>query len=149
MQDLMLRFPHLPEQIFQKLDSESLSKSREVARYWQNIIDGKNYPWLHLVNIPTILNKKDSYLHLAAKSGQIKAFETALNEKSGKKNTKNKLGKTPFHLACDKGHSNVVKILMKNPSALSIDFNVVFSLICVYYHTHPTFLTIFHIKIYK
>ena len=49
----MLRFPHLPEQIFQKMDSESLFKSREVARYWQNIIDGKNYPWLRIVNIPS------------------------------------------------------------------------------------------------
>ena len=53
VEDLMLRFPHLPEQIFQKLDNKNLFKCREVAKSWQNLIDGRNYPWLRIVNIPT------------------------------------------------------------------------------------------------
>ena len=58
IQDLMVRFPHLPEKIFQKLDCEGLFKCRKVARSWLNIIDERNYPWLRIVNIPTILKKR-------------------------------------------------------------------------------------------
>ena len=130
IQDMLLRFPHLPEKIFQKLDIESLFKSREVARSWQNVIDGRNYKWLRIVNIPTILQSLNSYFHLAAETGQIQAFKTALHEEEGKY-IKNELGKRwakrSLHLAylqaCDKGHSNVVKILIENSSALSIDLN--------------------------
>jgi hypothetical protein len=55
MDNLMLKFPHLQEQIFQKLNDESLFKSREVGRSWNYLINERNYPWLRVVNIPTIL----------------------------------------------------------------------------------------------
>ena len=76
----MLKFPHLPEKIFQKLDIKSLSKCREVSRSWVNIIDERNYSWLRVVNIPTILNRGNTYLHLAAAAGQIEALKIALND---------------------------------------------------------------------
>ena len=84
----MLRFPHLPEQIFKVLDKENLFKCREVARSWQKIIDGRNYPWLRIVNIPTILQSGNTYLHLAAKTGQIQAFETVFNKEWNEKTSK-------------------------------------------------------------
>ena len=80
MQDLMVRIPHLSEQIFQKLNHKSLFKCREAARSWQNIIDGRNYPWLRIVTIPTMSKERHSYLHLAAESGQIEVFKTALKQ---------------------------------------------------------------------
>ena len=55
MENLIFKFPHLPEKILQKLENKSLFKSREVARSWQNTIDERNYPWLSIVNIPTSL----------------------------------------------------------------------------------------------
>ena len=42
MEVLIQRFPHLPEQIFQKLDNKSLVRSREVKISWQNLIDERN-----------------------------------------------------------------------------------------------------------
>ena len=80
IEELMLKFPHLPEMLFQKLDNKSLFKCREVARSWQSIIDRRNYPWLRIVNIPTILKGRNTYLHLAAGSGQINIFKTVLDE---------------------------------------------------------------------
>ena len=55
IQDVTIKFPHLPEKILKKLNNESLFKSREVARSWKYFINGRNYPWLCVVNIPTIL----------------------------------------------------------------------------------------------
>ena len=109
----MLRFPHLPEQIFQKLNNESLFKCREVSSSWQNTIDGRNYPWLHIVNIPTILDSRNVYLHLATKTGQIQAFLTAYSEEQDK-NIINDYGETSFHLACKNGHLKIVQLLLKN-----------------------------------
>ena len=76
---VMLRFPHLAEQILQKLDNQGLAKSRKVVQAWQKFIDERDYPWLRIVNIPTVLAKRKTYLHLAAEHGQIDAFEMILN----------------------------------------------------------------------
>ena len=114
MEVLMLRVPHLPEQILQKLDDESLSKSREVARPWQNLIDGRYYTWLRIVEIPTILQDGNTYLHLAAETGQIEEFKIAFNEEEDK-NVKNDNGETPFHLACAYGCSEIVQYILKTP----------------------------------
>ena len=119
-EELMLKFPHLPEKIFQKLNVQSLFKSREVARSWQNIIDGRNYPWLHIVNIPSILRTRISYLHLSAATGQIEVFETAFNQAEDK-NTKNMNEETVFHLACINGHSKIVQLILKN---IDMEINV-------------------------
>ena len=122
----MLRFPHLPEQIFQKLDTPSLFKCREVVRSWKNLIDGRNYPWLRVVNIPTILKKMNTYLHLAAETGQIEAFQIAFNSikqppGNNEKNINimNECDETSFHLACKKGRSMIVQFIIKK-----IDVNV-------------------------
>ena len=39
MEEIILRFPHLAEKIFQKLTNEGLARSREVERLWQKFID--------------------------------------------------------------------------------------------------------------
>ena len=120
MEALKIRFPHLLEQIFQKLDNENLFKSRKVARSWENMICGRNYPWLRTVNIPTILQKRNTYLHLAAETGQIEAFKTAFNDKKDK-DIKNRNGETSFHLACKNGRFVIVQLLLKNTD---LEFNV-------------------------
>ena len=55
MEEIFQRFSHLAEQIFQNLKNEGLAKCREGGRFWQNFIDERNYPWIRIVNIPTIL----------------------------------------------------------------------------------------------
>ena len=134
IQDLILKFPHLPEQIFQKLDNESLSKSREVSKFWKNVIDGKNCSWLRIVNIPTILNNGNTYLHLGAKTGQIEAYKNALAGEEDKY-IRNEFNETSFLLACKNGRFQIVqlacqsgksdenKILMENTCSFNIGLN--------------------------
>ena len=57
MEYLIERFPHIAEQIFEQLDNKSLSKCREVNKVWKNFIDERNYPWIRIVKIPTVLTK--------------------------------------------------------------------------------------------
>ena len=123
MDTLMLRCPHLFERTFRKLNSESLFKSREVARSWKYFINERNYSWLCVVNIPTILKNSNTYLHLAAETGQIDAFKTALIEEVDK-NIRNCYRETSFHLASGNGHSKIVELLLFK-SSLNIDLNAV------------------------
>ena len=118
----MLRFPHLAKQILQKLDDEGMAKIREVEHLWQKFIDERDYSWLRIVNIPTVLANGNTYLHLAAEHGQIDAFKVILDEDDNK-DPKTDRGETPFLLACWKGRMNIASILMKKSGELKIDLN--------------------------
>ena len=63
----------------------------------------------------------NSYLHLAAETGQIEAFKTAFSREDDK-DIKNRCGKTSFHLACKNGHLNIVEYLLENTN-LNVDIN--------------------------
>ena len=101
-----------------------LAKSREVERLWQKFIDEKNYLWLRIVNIPTILQEGNSYMHLAAGYGPgMDMFEMILSEEDNK-NPKNRIGETPFHVACKKGRMNIAIILINKSNELAIDLYI-------------------------
>ena len=120
MNEIILRFPHLMEQIIQKLDNEGLAKSKEVARSLRTFIDLKMYPWLCIVKIPTILSSRNTYLHLAAKHGQIDTFKVILDRETDK-DLLNDSGFTPFLVTCLSGHVNIAKMLIKKSYELKID----------------------------
>ena len=122
MKIVILRFPHLAEKIFQKLDNEGLAKSREVKQVWQTFIDQRDYSWLRIVNIPNVLPKGNTFCHLAAKHGQIDVFEMLLNEDDNI-DQKNDWDETPFIIACSKGHLNIVAMLLKKSDGLKINLN--------------------------
>ena len=75
MENFILRFPHIAQQIFEKLGNKSLTKCREVGKLWQTFIDENSLPWIRIIKIPSILTKGNTYLHLASKSGQIRIFD--------------------------------------------------------------------------
>ena len=61
-------FPHIIEQIFQKLNEESIGSCRKVNKSWQIVIDNQNILWVKLV-------KKIGYnkaLIVACKKGHTK-----------------------------------------------------------------------------
>lgn len=121
MKDLILRFPHLMEEILQKLDNKSLVKSREVAKIWQEFIDETKYPWVRIVKIPTIREDlPHTYLHLAAKHSQIDVFEEILDGEADK-NLVDCEGYTPFLIACLYGQIRIAEVLMTKSVELKID----------------------------
>ena len=116
MEQIILRFPHLAQQIFQILNNQGLSKCREGDRLWRTFIDKRNYPWIRIVNIPTILQLGKTYLHLAVRNGQIDMVETImknLGELAIDLNAKDLLGSTAFHLTCVFGKVKIAEIFVK------------------------------------
>ena len=63
MEEIILRFPHLGESIFEQLDNESLAKSREVCDFWKNFVEGQTFYNLRLMRlIKSLTNCSDESL---------------------------------------------------------------------------------------
>ena len=146
MEEMILRFSHLAEKIFQNLNDEGLAKCRESGSLWQTFIDERNYPWVRIVNIPTILQNGRTYLHLAVRNGQIDMVEKImmnsvefgidLNAKDSR------LGLTAFHHTCSLGKVKIAELFIDKYLALNIDLNskcnigeTSFFFACVFGHT--------------
>ena len=127
MEEIFQRFSHLAEQIFQNLKNEGLAKCREGGRFWQNFIDERNYPWIRIVNIPTILPHGWTYLHLAVRNGQIDMVEKIMKnsvEFGIDLNAKDSdLGLTAFHHACALGKVSIAELFILNHVQLNIELN--------------------------
>ena len=116
-------FSHITEQIFEQLDKKTVTKCREVSKSWQEFIDQKNFSWIRVINIPTILKNEDKYMHLAAKVGQIELFNNIF-ESEEIKDPANIAGITPFHIASSCGHLKLVEILIAKSATKIIDIGV-------------------------
>ena len=71
MEVFIQRFHHIASQIFNHLDKKSIRNCRQVAKLWKNCIDDKKLSWIHMVNIPYILENGETYLHVALERGQF------------------------------------------------------------------------------
>ena len=142
MEEVLLRFPHLAESVFEELDNQNLSKCLEVGQSWKLFIDYYNLVWTRIKKKYPLQNEAqikpidrykvttidgDDYcttdLHIAALTGQTEIFKILLEENLiCKKNLETpsfKLGVTPFHLAAEKGRLEICRVIVEkigNPS---------------------------------
>ena len=122
MENFFMIFPQIAQQIFEQLDSKNLVNCREVAKSWQEHIDNKKLNWIQIVEIPTVLQYEDTYLHVAAKTGQTEMFEMIL-ENEEKKNPRNRFGVTPFHQICRNGFLQLAEMIVQESYELNIELN--------------------------
>ena len=50
MEEVILRFPHLSENIFSSLDNKSLADCKEVSKSWYFYLDGQKFLHLRINN---------------------------------------------------------------------------------------------------
>ena len=96
METFITRFIHITIQVFDQLDNQSLKNSREVSKSWKEYIDHKNLSLIRIVKIPGTLKKWETYLHLAAKSGQLSIFEMILKNEDIQNTIENR--QSPFYV---------------------------------------------------
>lgn len=49
MEEIIFRFPHLAEQIFEELDSHSLVKCKKTSRTWNEFIDSEKFYYYRII----------------------------------------------------------------------------------------------------
>ena len=57
MEEILTRFPHLGEQIFDQLNGEDLQKCREIEESWNIFIDRQKFPWIRAIQKHLKLDK--------------------------------------------------------------------------------------------
>merc|ERR1712156_1125776 len=139
-EELIARFPHIVQQIFENLDNKSLTNCKEVARPWQNYIEDRHMTWIRIVNIPTRLDMNSPlpnkhrgtqeyrtmtkmYLHLAVETGETLMFQKLI-ELEENKDKRTSTGTTLFHYACWYGQTKIANFLMERASDFNINLSV-------------------------
>lgn len=57
MEEIITRFPHLGEQIFDQLTGEDLQRCREIEESWKIFIDSQKFPWIRAIKKHLKLDK--------------------------------------------------------------------------------------------
>ena len=121
MEEVLARFPHLGENIFQKLNSESLINCKEVNRTFKNFMKVEKSSYLRAIEWYT--NCSEPLMRkIVKKSGAAIIILSILREIFGnfirgtKQNSKylQYLLNTPLHLAADRGQLGAYQLIMEN-----------------------------------
>ena len=92
MEEVLLRFPHIGEQVFEELGDQNLIQCLSVSRNWKNILEDCKFLWIRMIlgisnpvdrvryyKSKRILKKSNSQY---VKKMQIAALETLTNGRS-------------------------------------------------------------------
>ena len=121
MEEVLARFPHLGENIFQKLNTESLINCKEVNRTFKNFMKVEKSSYLRAIEWYT--NCSEPLMRkIVKKSGAAIIILSILREIFGnfirgtKQNSKylQYLLNTPLHLAADRGQLGAYQLIMEN-----------------------------------
>ena len=64
MEEAHLRFPHITEKVFKKIDLKNLLKCRDVSNFWRSMIDQQKEFWsLFIGKLFTVPQQKFGYYY--------------------------------------------------------------------------------------
>ena len=137
MEEMLWRFPHIGQEIYQQLNDQSLSECREISQSWQEFINNEKF---YKKRIKEMIEKhtkayndesvhyycggstKETLtpLHSAALTGQFQMFINIIQEDLVEDiNVKNERGVTPLHLAALKGHFSICKYIIEEIAVIN------------------------------
>ena len=137
MKNVLLRFPHLGQQIFQILDNQDLNKCLEVSRYCKTFIEDQKFIWIKIIvgmtNIDVPLSRSESSFleNLLKKSNRkdIQEMHTVAKSKQQKSWHSN-----VFHFAFLYGQTEILKKLFNSSrSELATGIKRVMKQIIIYH----------------
>ena len=128
MEEILLRFPHLSEEIFDLLDNKSLGKSRKVDRHWNVYIAKQKFYSIRIIKITVgrfqkvgpewnkLLSKSTTKTTTdLQKAVQLFYLERKISPGRSFRNYNMPNGITPLHIAAFSGDLDLLKtILEKN-----------------------------------
>ena len=141
MEEILMRFPHIGEQIFEELGNKSLAICRQADRSWKTFIDDQKFPWIRKIRfcsldskepLEKILKKtkldvvkelakeafqKGHILHFAATIGHEEFFKEENISKFNEKNPDTLSGQTPLDFAAENGHFSICQLIIQNLKA--------------------------------
>ena len=89
MEEVLLRFPHIGEQVFEELGDQNLIQCLSVSRNWKNLLEDCKFLWIRMIlgisnpekyyKSKRILKKSNSQY---VKKMQMAALETLTNRRS-------------------------------------------------------------------
>ena len=123
MEEVLLRFVHLAEDIFDSLDDKSLVNCKKVSKIWNSFIEGQKFPWIRLIKRH---DEKSNKKHTDCQQKWRKLFQKTKFEdvrQFAKRLQRKFLGTTLFQIACIDGQSKIVEALMQKSAKINIDHN--------------------------
>ena len=121
MEEVLIRFPHLGENIFQKLNSKTLIKCKQVNRIFNNFLKVEKLSYFRVIQWYT--NCSETLMReIVKKSGGAIIIVTVLREIFGnfmrgtKQSSKylHKWENSPLHSAAVRGHLAAYQLIMEN-----------------------------------
>ena len=108
MEVILLRFSHLGEKIFDSLDNESISKSRQTSRLWRKYLQNKGFLHIRKIKAKVVqfhtLGDTWSKVFKTAPTATLMNLEVAVNQcYKNDPNLRYYEGLTPSHIAASTG----------------------------------------------
>ena len=116
------RFPHIAEQIFEKIKKESLKICRLLSKSWLQYIDNQNLLWNKMIEN----EDSNKVFQSACKNGHSKMAAFLIEKSDELKidlNAGDRNGWTAFHWICYNDHSKILEILVQKSVEFNIDLN--------------------------
>ena len=108
MEAVILRFPHISRQIFEHLDVKSVTKSRIIARLWNESICAERFFWIEIILHMTLSEKVWRTVLGKSNLDQLSKISRDICNYY-KKASAGKTKRTPLHFVAQFGETEIVK----------------------------------------
>ena len=115
LDEIMLRFPHLVQDVFVELDNKSLANCRKVSRAFCDFIDDEKLFWVRKIQNYVCMKKFQQHWKKVLRNVPTQDVKDIFwgVQQILKYNSRRKLQWSPLHIAAAQGHLELCKYIME------------------------------------